>query len=253
MAVTAGALSKTLVGQTSASLTSAAATGGTGPYTYQWYQSTTSGFTPGASNLVSGATTLSYNFTNLAINTNYYYVVIATDTGASNATSNSSQLTVLTENGLSQNQFAMNAIVGLVDMKLGSTNTISCQVDSSVTTQIYPGQAVKIVANNNGGIPKVAPIAAKGDSCIGFAIYNIKDLQYIAGQNLEVALFGSVIWCFATGAITQGVQCCYDPTYIGGVQATGNTATIAGVALDGAASAGQIRVMLTPNFAYTTA
>ena len=253
MAVTAGALSKTLVGQTSASLTSAAATGGTGPYTYQWYQSTTSGFTPGASSLVSGATSLSYNFTNLNINTTYYYVVIATDTGASNATSSSSQLTVLTENGLSQNQFAMNAIVGLVDLKLGSTNVISCQVDSSVTTQIYPGQAVKIVANNLGGIPKVAPIASKSDQCFGFAVYNIKDLQYVAGQNLEVAMWGTTIWCFATGAITQMQEVCYDPTYIGGVQATGSTATIAGVALDGAASASQIRVMLIPNFTYTTA
>ena len=253
MAVTAGALSKTLVSSTSALLTSAAATGGTGPYTYQWYQSTTSGFTAGAGNLVSGATSLTTTFTGLTPGTTYYYLVIATDTGASNATSTSSQLTVLTQTGVVPNQFALNAIVGVVDMKLGSTNVLAAMVDSSVTTQIYCGQAVKIVANTAGGIPRVAPIAAKGDAAIGFVTFNVKDLQYVAGQMLEVAMFGTVVWCFATGAVTQFAQVCIDPTYVGGVQATGNTATWVGIALDGASAAGLVRVMLMPNVTYATA
>lgn len=253
MTYAAGALSKVLVGQSTANLSSAVATGGTGPYTYQWYRSITNGFTPGAGNLISGATALSLADSGLLANTTYYYVVVATDTGAGSATANSAQLTVLTQPALSQNQFEQQTVVGMVDMKVGPTNVIAAQVDASVSSQIFPGQAVKIVANTKGGIPKVAPATAKGDAVIGFARFNQKDVQYVAGQNLEIAMWGSVIWLFATGAITQMAEVCNDPTYIGGVQATGNTATFVGWAVDGAAAAGPIRVMLMPNIAYATA
>jgi len=253
MTFTAGALSKVLVGQSTAQLSSAAASGGTGPYNYQWYRSTTTGFSPGAGNIISGATSLSLNDSGLIPGTTYYYVVVATDTGNGNVTANSSQLTVGTEPSLSPNQFAQSLVVGLIDMKIGSTNVIAAQVDASVTSQIFPGQGVKIVANTSGGIPKVAPISSKSDQCIGFAAFNIKDLLYVAGQNLEIALFGTVIWLYATGAITQFAEVCLDSTYVGGVQATGNTATWVGWAMDGASAAGLIRVMLMPNVSFATA
>lgn len=253
MSLAAGALSKVLVGQTTANLSSAVATGGTGPYTYQWYRSTTSGFTVGAGNIISGATALTLADSGLLGGTQYYYKVVATDTGNSNLTAEATQLSVVTQPSLSQNQFAQSPMVGVVDMKVGPTNVIACQVDASVSTQIYAGQPVKIVANTSGGIPKVAPATSKADAVFGFAVFNIKDLQYVAGQNLEVAMWGSVIWLYATGAITQMAEVCVDPTFIGGVQATGATATIVGTALDGAAGAGLIRVMLVPNAAYATA
>jgi hypothetical protein len=58
MTLTAGAITQTAVTDTTASLVVAAATGGTRPYTYQWYRSTTSGFSPGGGNIISGATAL---------------------------------------------------------------------------------------------------------------------------------------------------------------------------------------------------
>lgn len=253
MSFAAGALSKVLVGQSTAQLSSAVATGGTGPYTYQWYRSTTTGFTPGAGNLISGATSLALSDSGLIPGTTYYYKVIATDTGNSNVTATSSQLTVGTEAGLSQNQFAQSPIVGVVDMKVGPTNVIAAQVDSSVVSSILPGQGVKIVASTAGGIPKVAPVSANNDPAIGFAAFNVKDLQYVAGQNLEVALWGTVIWCWATAAIVQFAQVCLDVTYVGGVQPTGGTATAMGWAFDGCAAAGLIRVMLLPNASFATA
>jgi len=253
MSLAAGALSKVLVGQSTAILSSAVATGGTGPYTYQWYRSTTTGFSPDAGNILTGQTALTLNDSGLVPGTTYFYVVIATDTGNGSATANSTQLTVGLEPALSPNQIYQATVVGLVDMKVGSTNVISAQVDASVTTQIYPGQAVKIVANTAGGIPKIAPVSGKADAAIGIATFNMKDIQYVAGQNLEIALFGSVIWQYATGAITQFGEVCLDPTYIGGVQASGNTATLLGWAFDGASGAGPIRVMLLPNAAFATA
>jgi hypothetical protein len=252
MALTAGTLSKVLIGQSTAVLSSTAASGGTGPYTQQWYFSTTTGFTPGAGNIINGATGLTLNQSGIVPGTTYYYVVVYTDVGAS-TTINSAQLTVVQEPSLSQNQFAQSPLVGVVDMRVGPTNVIAAQVDASVTSQIYPGQAVKIVASTLGGIPKVAPVAANSDAAIGFAIFNIKDLQYVAGQNLEVALWGSVIWCYATAAVSQFARVCLDVTYVGGVQPTGATATIMGWAFDGCAGAGLIRVMLLPNSAFATA
>lgn len=256
MSLGAGTLSIVLAGQTTANLLDTnASPGGTGPYTYQWYRSTTSGFTPAAGNLISGATALTLADSGLLANTQYYYKVVITDTGNSNATATSAQLGVLTQPALSPNQISQQQFVGLVDLKVGSTNVIACQVDVSVaaSTPIFSGMGVKIVANTTGGLPKVAPVSAKSDHVFGFVCFNVKDLQYTAGQNLEVAMFGTVIWLFATGAITQFAEVCVDPTYIGGVQATGQTATFVGWALDGAAAAGMIRVMLLQNIAFATA
>lgn len=258
MAVTAGALTKTLVGNSTALLTSAVATAGTGPYTYQWYQSTTTGFTAGAGNLVAGATALVQPFSGLIPGTAYFYKVIATDTGAGNATSTSTQLAVTTEPSLSPNQFSQGVIVGAVDMKVGSTNIISCAVDNSVASSttnpaIFPGQGVKIVSNTVGGLPRVAPITSKSDQVIGFCIFNQKDISYVVGDYLEIAMFGSVVWLYATGAVTQFAEVCLDPTYIGGVQATGATATMVGWAMDGSAAGGMVRVMLLPNPSFATA
>lgn len=256
MTYAAGALSKTLVGSSTAALSSAVATGGTGPYTYQWYRSTTTGFSPGAGNILSGQTALTLADSGLLANTTYFYVVVATDTGNANTTANSAQLTVLTQPALSQNQFAQQALLGIIDLKLGSTNVIAAQVAptaSGAGVPVFPAQGVKIVANTSGGVPQVQAVSAKGDACIGFVRFNQKDLQYGLNQMLEIAMWGSVIWLFATGAITQFAEVCLDPTYVGGVQATGNTATIVGQAIDGAAAAGPIRVLLVPNANFATA
>lgn len=254
MATTAGLLSQISVGGTVASLVSAVATAGTAPYTYQWYRSTTTGFTPGGGNIIAGATALTLNDSGLIPNTVYFYKVIATDSGAVAGTSTQLSVTT-TAASLSQNAFVQSPFLGIVDLAVGSTNVIAAQVDVSIATGvIFAGQGVKIVANNKGGVPKVIPISGKADACIGFVRFNIKDLQYTSGQNLEICLYGTVIWLYATTAITQWGQACLDNTSPGGVQATGNTATVVGTAIDGAASAGVlIRVLLNPNPSFATA
>jgi hypothetical protein len=203
---------------------------------------------------VSSATSLTLNDSGLIPNTTYYYELVATDSTAS--TASSSQIAIVTTAPvLSQNQFAQQTFVGVVDLTVGSTNVIAAIIDSSAGTNVYyPGQFVKIVANTNGGLPSVIGCTAKNDKAIGAIRFNVKDLSYGAGTKCEIALFGTVMWFYATGAITQFAQVCLDTTSPGGVQATGNTATYVGVAIDGAASAATlIRVMLVPNPAYATA
>jgi len=95
MALTAGSLSQVSVAATSDSVLSGAATMGSSPYTYQWYRSISGGtFTPGSSNIISGATALALADTNLVPSTTYYYKVVVTDTLGSTATS--AALTVTT-------------------------------------------------------------------------------------------------------------------------------------------------------------
>jgi hypothetical protein len=85
--------SKTAVG-----LSVTAATGGTGTITRQWYRSTTSGFTPGAGNILSGATNLTLSETGLTPGTTYYYKVVHTDSVGTTATT--AQQTVTTSPAL---------------------------------------------------------------------------------------------------------------------------------------------------------
>lgn len=252
MSVTAGALSKVLIGQTTASLLSAAATAGTGPYTYQWYRSTITGFSPGAGNLISGATALALADSGLQPGTSYFYVVIATDTGAGNATSTSAQLEVDTIPGQSQNQFTVSAFLGMLDLRF-NPSTISAQIDASQATALIAGMAVKIV-DSAGGIPKVVGCAANSDQVFGFINYDIKSQQFLAGDKVEISQSGNVMFLVSVGAIARGVRVQLDLSYQGGVKTiTGSSgANIVGYAVDKASAAGQlIRVRLSsPEFAF---
>jgi lysophospholipase L1-like esterase len=85
--LTAGAVGCVDADTTTINMLSAAATGGTGSKTYQWYRSTTTGFTPGPGNLLSGATSLTLADSASLSSGTYYYRVIATDAAAATATS----------------------------------------------------------------------------------------------------------------------------------------------------------------------
>lgn len=253
MSVTAGALSQVSVGSNVASLSSAAATGGTGPYTYQWYRSTTTAFSPAAGSLIAGATALALSDSGLIPNTAYFYKVVATDTGAGNATSTSAQLAVTTlATTLSPNQFAQAPVVGMIDMRF-DYDTISVQIDVSQVGALYAGMAVKIV-DSADGVPKVVGCAADSDEVFGFINFDIKSVQFVAGSMAEISQAGNVIYLYATGAIARGVQVVLDLSTGGGVQAAaGNTGdNIVGWAFDKATAAGAlIRVKLTcPSFSF---
>ena len=252
MAVTAGALTQVSVGSTVASLSSAAATAGTGPYTYQWYRSTATGFTPGAGNIIAGETALTLSDTGLIPGTLYYYVVVATDTGAGDATDASSELAVTTTAPeLSQNQFSQSSYLGIVDLPY-STNTVPCQIDQSETGTLYPGQAVKIY-DRAGGVPKVVACSADSDDVFGFINYNIKSSSFVANEPVEVSSDSNVMFLYATEAIARGVKVALDLTTRGGVRPASSADTgddTVGYALDKASSVGElIRVKIrTPFF-----
>lgn len=251
MTLTAGTLSQSSVTDTTANLVSTAATGGTGPYTYQWYKSLTSGFSPDSGSLIDGAIALTLADSGLIPNTAYFYKVVVTDTGNGNVTDTSSQLAVTTApQSLSQNQFGISGLIGQVDQEY-AYNTKAMQVDVSETGTLYPGALVKMV-DSAGGVPKVIAITADTDQVAGAINFDAKPVSYVAGSLVNVSQNGNVVYLMSTGAIGRGLQVVPDIRTMGGVQeATGLTGKrIIGWAMDKATAAGQlIRVqLLTPSF-----
>lgn len=249
MSLAAGALSQVSVSANSDSLVSAVATGGTAPYTYQWYRSVVSGFSPGGGNLIAGATSLTLNDTGLTPNTQYYYKVVVTDSAAATATS--AQLAVLTSaTTLNPNAFAQSPIVGMIDMRF-DYDTVSVMIDPAQMSPLYAGMAVK-VTQTVSGVPSVVGCAADSDEVFGFINFDIKTVQYLAGNMAEISQAGNVMYLYSTGAIARGSQVTLDLSTGGGVaQATGSSGNnIVGWAFDLAAAAGVlIRVKLSvPSF-----
>lgn len=252
MTLTAGVITEVSVGSTTASLSATAATGGTGPYTYQWYRSTTTGFTPGGGNIIAGADELTLDDTGLTPGTLYYYKVVATDTGNSNDTVEYTQEPVTTlPPAQSPNAFAQSPQLGMIDMRF-PYNTVAVQIDASQSTALYPGAAVKMV-DSAGGVPKVVGCSANSDEVLGFINYNIKNVTFEAGDAAEISMGGNVMFLYAVGAIARGAQVQLDLSTNGGVKTkTGSSgADIVGWALDKASAAGDlIRVFITtPSFA----
>lgn len=250
MAYTAGVLTLQSVGANTAQLISTSASGGVGPYTQQWYRSTTTGFSPGSGNILTGQTALTLSDSGLIPNTTYYYKMVYTDTGFSNDTITSSQLAVTTIPALEGiNQFQMSPFLGMLDLKVGNTNVTAAQIDVTQLTALYNGSAVNVV-NGANGIPTVVGSSTDADNVWGFIVYDIKSASYVVGNRCEIAQQGSCIWLYATTAITRGTQVVLDLTSQGAVQAATGSDTVIGYAFDQATAYGQlIRVVLTtPSF-----
>lgn len=251
MPITAGAISLVSKGQTIASLSATVATGGTAPYTYQWYRSVTTGFSPGGGNIISGATLTTLSDSGLIPNTTYYYKVIATDSAGSPASVTYSQLAVATDlPSPVPNQFTIAPFLGMTDMRM-NTNTVAVQIDASEAGTSYAGQAVKIY-DSAGGVPKVVKCSANSDDVFGFINFDIKSKSYVAGDKCEISQSGNVIYLYATAAIARGAQVQLDISTPGGVAPkTGSSgADLVGYAFDKATVAGDlIRVRLaSPSF-----
>ena len=249
MSITAGAISLVSVTSTAASLSATAASGGTAPYTYQWYKSTVSGFSPGAGNMIAGATALTLADSGLIPGTMYFYKVVATDAAAASVTY-SQQLVTTMAPVLSQNQFAQAPYLGMIDMRF-DYDTVSCLVDVSQAGAMSAGAAVKIV-DSSDGVPKVVGCAADSDDVFGFINYDVKSQAFVAGVPCEVSQAGNVMYLYATAAVARGARVQLDLSTMGGVapMSVSSGADIVGYAFDKASAPGQlIRVKLfNPSF-----
>lgn len=242
MALTVGPITEVGITPNSVQLSVAPGAGGTGPYTYQWYKSFTTGFTPGSAFLIPGATALTLTDTGLLPETPYYYVVKVTDLGNGSATALSAQKTETTPAGtaLEINSFQQAPVLGQVDQSY-NTNTLSVVLDSSVgATHVLPGTFVKQVAPTGvtagsrlNTLPHVVPCTADDDEAIGCIQFSMKDQYFVGGSPCEISADQNVQYCMATANGVAGDVAQLDLTAVGGVQSkTGTGPLIVGKFVD---------------------
>lgn len=141
------------------------------------------------------------------------------------------------------NQFYQTPEAGQVDLGLSAANILSATVASSQVTALVAGQAVKL-EDSAGGLPKVLSLAADTDAVFGWVVFNPKDVERAAGENLEVARAGTIMWLTAGAAIARGasVEVAYATSK---VITSAGTNPVVGQALDKAAADGDlIRVVI---------
>lgn len=143
------------------------------------------------------------------------------------------------------NSFEQTAVQGQLDLQADG-NSLSAQVDTGETGTLVAGEAAKIV-DNAGGVPKVEKLAADTDSTFGFVTRNVRDADYEAGDTLELARTGAIIYLTAGAAIARGADVEVDASAVKVIPAAG-TNPVVGQAIDKASADGDlVRVELTLN------
>jgi len=143
-----------------------------------------------------------------------------------------------------QNQFQQTPLLGQVDLTV-NPSIISAKVyGSSSSTKLQAGQAVKLV--DQAGAEIIVDEAALGDIAIGIIPYNPRKSLYVAGDTVEVATRGSVVYLETSAAIARGAKVALDPS--GPTIATrSSTYSRVGIVLDKPAAANVLaRVLIDP-------
>lgn len=153
---------------------------------------------------------------------------------------------------LNQNQLQQSVVQGQIDLQMGpSGSVIPCQVYASEGTPLVPGQAVKLIDSANG-VPKVTAVTAATDDVFGFVAYAQRTSSFAAGDAVEIALVGTVMYMTANGAIARGGRVMWITGIKVGARTVNAKKTVIGWAVDKAASDGDlIRVFIqTPSPFY---
>ena len=109
-----------------------------------------------------------------------------------------------------QNQFAQTPVLGQVDMT-SAINIKSVRIDpSSQATVLQSGQAMKIV--DVAGTEIIVDVAAITEKAYGVIVYNPRKNLYAAGDMIEVACKGTVVYLETSAAVARGAKVMLDPT-----------------------------------------
>lgn len=137
---------------------------------------------------------------------------------------------------MEMNQFTISQVQGAAT--LTPANVLSCVVDSTETTQLVGGQPVKL-STTSTAVPKVLALTANTDKSFGFVLRNLKDISRGAGETLEVARYGTVMYMTAGAAINAGakIEVVYTTNK---VITNAGTNPIVGIALDKAFADGDL-------------
>lgn len=148
----------------------------------------------------------------------------------------------LTQN---QNQFVQTALLGQVTMAPNPSILPAKIYISSVATKLQAGQGVALV-NQAGAEITVDQATDTTTECFGVIIYNPRKNTYSAGDTIEVALNGSVVYMETSAAIARGAKVMLDPSGPTVSTLTGlPTNAMLGICLDKPTASGQLaRILL---------
>jgi len=147
-----------------------------------------------------------------------------------------------------QNQFSQTPLLGQVDMTVGST-IITGKIDpASEATKLQAGQVMKLVDVAGSEIIVDVCTDSIDDLPFGVIPYNPRKSLYAAGDTVELALRGTVIYLEPSAAVARGAFVTNDPA--GPTVATqGFDTPQLGIMLDKPTAAGRLsRVMIEPAF-----
>jgi len=151
---------------------------------------------------------------------------------------------------LSQNlsQFKQSALVGQQDLTVNN-NIVAVRIDPAYSGNLplVAGQAFRLI-DVAGGVPIVTPVADATITPYGVAIHTLKRDTFLAGDYIELALQGSVVYMQTSAAIARGAKVQVDPTgpTISTLTSLPTNASL-GVCLDKPTATGQLaRVSINP-------
>lgn len=108
----------------------------------------------------------------------------------------------------SLNAFAPNRVRGeLLDWGLNAMQ-MEVEIDSTVSSKMYAGDAVKIVSTSTGKL-KVVPIT-QTDAAFGFILFNPRKEEYVAGDIVTILVKDGILNCVTEDAINAGVTVYFD-------------------------------------------
>jgi hypothetical protein len=109
-----------------------------------------------------------------------------------------------------QNQFAQTPVLGQLDFTV-NPNIKSAKIDpASIATVLQAGQAMKLV--DVAGTEVIVDVAAVTDKAYGVIPYNPRKNLYAAGDTIDLACKGSVVYLETSAAIARGAKVQLDPT-----------------------------------------
>jgi hypothetical protein len=154
----------------------------------------------------------------------------------------------MSENVQNLNQFAQTAIVGQQDLTVNN-NIIPARIyaSSSGGALLVAGNAFKLV-DQVGEMPIIDLVTGVTDTPYCVAIHQMKNDTFTAGQVIDVALSGSVVYMQASAAIARGVRVQIDPTgpTVATLTSLGTNASL-GVCIDKPSAAGAMcRIQINP-------
>lgn len=149
---------------------------------------------------------------------------------------------------LNPNQREQATVQGQIDLGY-NFNVFSGIVAVAETATLVPGDAVKL-SDVAGPMLQFLLCTADNDNIFGYVTRNIKDQSVSAGNYVEIAASGSVVYMTAGAAIARGAKLESDVSAAKVITASSNP--VIGIALDKAAADGDlIRVLvLAPGSAF---